>query len=55
LVGRQGTGGRTVYKKKWDITNVLNINIINDRVCIIKMKGIMEMIQVSKNNRKEQD
>jgi len=55
LVARQGAEGRAISKKKGNIADISNVNIIDDDMGIVKMEAIPEMIRVSNQGPNQQN
>ncbi len=51
LIGRQGTACPGVLEKEGDIVQVTNVNIGDDRMRIVKVKAVVEMVRVGDANR----
>ena len=47
LVARQGAERRAIFKKKGDIPDVSDVDVIDDNMGIVKMEAVPEMIGVS--------
>ena len=55
LVRGKGAEGRAVFEKKRDVSDVLDIDVVFDRMGIVKMKAVMEVVGIGDDSGCQND